>query len=267
MVGYLGYRDADADTPFSRFFRSEMAALPSHVVEALAHGPQAGPTLLGFDEAATVAEPGYQPTENGYGMLADGSIQVSVRTDMPGVTPQMWSWWFGWHGCDSRRYKLWHPRAHLTARWKDGADGDRRGADRYVGRSSLISEYIGSTMMRAAIQFVSPQTMGLPADSGDAVAVCARLGSGDVPVDAGWFIHHVRTTENGSEMRSRFWMGGPHLAVRGAPGIASRVARPVASRVLGASADTARDLLVHCAQEMNHLAGFLADIYDAFGGE
>ena len=108
-MAYLGYRDGDADTPFGKFFRPEMAPLPRHVVEALEHGPQAGPTLLAFEAATTLDDEGYQQTENGYGLLDDGGVQVSVRTDMPGVTPAMWSWWFGWHGSDSRRYKLWHP--------------------------------------------------------------------------------------------------------------------------------------------------------------
>ncbi|BBX73513.1 hypothetical protein H7H78_05710 [Mycobacterium shinjukuense] len=264
---YLGYRNDDANTPFAKFFKPAMARLPQHVVEALQHGPQAGPTLLAFDDVATIANEGYQQTENGYGILEDGSMQVSVRTDMPGVTPAMWSWWFGWHGSDTRRYKLWHPRAHLSAWWKDGDDAGRRGAQRYVGRWSMISEYIGSSMLSAAIQFVTPATMGLPDDSDDAVAVCARLGSGDAPVDAGWFVHHIRSTAGGSEMRSRFWMGGPHIAVRHAPGVASAAVRPFASKVLGVSEGTARNLLVHCAQEMNHLAGFLAALHEGFGKE
>jgi hypothetical protein len=183
----------------------------------------------------------------------------------------MWSWWFGWHGSDTRRYKLWHPRAHLSAAWKDGEqDGDdagRHGAQRYVGRWSLISEYIGSAMLNGAIQFVAPAQLGCPPDTGDAVAICARLGASDTPVDVGWFIHHVRSTPGGSEMRSRFWMGGAHIAVRGAPGIASRAVRPIAARILGTPENNARNLLVHCAQEMNHLAGFLPQLYAAFGDE
>lgn len=256
---YLGYRDGDANTAYGKYFRPVMAPLPRHVVEALEHGPQAGPALLAFDEVGSIADPGYQQTENGYGRLDDGSIAVSVRTDMPGVAPQMWSWWFGWHGSDSRRYKLWHPRAHVAAKWKDAA----LGAQRYVGRTSLISEYIGSTLLRGAIQFVVPETIGLDS-GGDALPVCARLGSGDVPVDVGWFVHHIRPTEQGSEMRSRFWLGGRHIAVRGGPGVVSRLVRPVASQVVEVSAATARDLMVHCAQEMNHLAGFLPDLYAEF---
>src|SRR5262249_15259496 len=89
---YLGYRNDDANTPFATVFNPEMASLPSHVVEALQHGPQGGMALPGFGEAASVADAGYQQTENGYGVLEDGSYQVSVRTDMPGVTPQMWCW-------------------------------------------------------------------------------------------------------------------------------------------------------------------------------
>jgi hypothetical protein len=264
---YLGYRDGDADTPFATFYTPQMAALPRHVAEALEHGPQAGPTLLAFDDTPTLNDEGYQQTENGYGVLHDGSVHVSVRTDMPAVTPPMWSWWFGWHGGDSRRYKLWHPRAHLSAAWQDGADAGRRGSARYVGRTALISEYIGSLKLRAAIQFVTPATLGLPASNDHVLPVCARLGASDLPVDAGWFIHHIRTTGNGSEMRSRFWLGGPHIAVRNAPGLADRIVRPLASHILGASADYARNLMVHCAQEMNHLAGFLPALYAQFADE
>jgi hypothetical protein len=266
---YLGYRNDDADTPFGKFFRLEMAPLPTHVVDALHHGPQGGMALLAFEGGAGVADDGYQQTENGYGVLEDGGYQVSVRTDMPGVTPAMWVWWFGWHGCDTRRYKLWHPRAHLSAAWKDGdvPDTGRVGAARYVGRWSMISEYIGSSLLSGAIQFVAPESMGLPSDSDDAVAVCARLGTGDAPVDVGWFIHHIRSTQGGAEMRSRFWMGGQHIAVRNAPGMASKAMRPTASRILGDAEANARNLLVHCAQEMNHLAGFLPELYDSFRDE
>ena len=264
---YLGYRNDDADTPFGKFFKPEMASLPSHVVDALHHGRQGGMALPAFEDAARVADEGYQQTENGYGVLQDGSYQVSVRTDMPGVIPAMWAWWFGWHGCDTRRYKLWHPRAHLSAAWKDGDDAGRQGSGRYIGRWSLISEYIGSIMFSGAIQFVVPAEIGCPPDSDEAVAICARLGAGDAPLDVGWFIHHIRSTRSGSEMRSRFWLGGPHIAVRNAPGVASKAVRPIASKRLGSAEANARNLLVHCAQEMNHLAGFLPELYDAFGNE
>ncbi|AQT78152.1 hypothetical protein B1R94_01225 [Mycolicibacterium litorale] len=253
---YLGYRAGDADTAWGRYFNPQMQPLPGHVVVALDHGPQADQTLLGFDSAATLLDEGYQQTENGYGTLRGGGFQVSVRTDMPGVTPAMWDWWFGWHGSDSRRYKLWHPRAHASARWGDeDADG------RWVGRTSIIEEYLGSSYAKAAIQFLEPSALGLDADRlGDSVAVCARLGSSEVPVDIGWFIHHIRATADGAEMRSRFWMGGPYTGVRRGNRLADSVIRPIAAHQL----PDPRDLLVHCAQEMNHLAAFLPALHAEF---
>ncbi len=251
---YLGYRGSDAETPFGSFFSPEMAPLPRHVVEALEHGPQAAPVLPGFDDIAALLDAGYQQTEDGYGILADGGVQVSVRTDMPGVTPQMWSWWFGWHGSDARRYKLWHPRAHVSAQWRDNL-----GDGHYIGRTSLVHEYLGSAFAKVAIRFVEPSTLGLgvPADE---VAVCARLGSGELPLDVGWLVHHIRPTAGGAEMRSRFWMGGRHVNVRNGFRVADRMVRPVAARLL----PDPRDLLVHCAQEMNHLAGFLPRLHAEF---
>jgi hypothetical protein len=255
--GYLGYLADDYNTAFADFFQPEMAPLPRHVAEALEHGPQAAPTLPAFDDVAVMLDEGYQQTENGYGVLRDGGIHVSVRTDMPGVTPAMWSWWFGWHGSDARRFKLWHPRAHVSVAWSDGGgDGD------YVGRTSLVQEYLGSTFARPAIQFVAPSVLGLGADRlTDAVAICATIGSSDIPVDVGWVVHHVRPTADGAEMRSRFWMGGRHVALRAGKSLADRAFRPIAARRI----PDPRDLIVHCAQEMNHLAGFLPELYERFG--
>ena len=187
----------------------------------------------------------------GFGYLRGGGFQVSGRTAMPGVTPAMWNWWFGWHGSDSRRYKLWHPRAHVSARWADG-DGDGH----WVGRTSLVEEYLGSSYTKAAISFVEPAVLGLGETGGDLV-VCARLGSTEVPVDIGWLVHHVRVSADGAEMRSRFWMGGPHIGVRKGNRLVDNVIRPIATHQL----PDPRDLLVHCAQEMNHLAGFLPELH------
>jgi hypothetical protein len=256
-MGYLGYRADDLASPFAAFYEPEMAALPRHVVEALDHGPQAEPVLPAFDDANGLFDEGWQRTETGYGRLRDGGVQVSVRTDMPGVEPQMWAWWFGWHGCDARRYKLWHPRAHVSARWRDGGDDVA-----YVGRTSLVQEYLGSEFTRVAIQFVPPARVGLDGSRlNGSVAICARVGSPDVPVDVGWIIHHVRPTAAGSEMRSRFWMGGRHVELRRGSSPADRLLRPIADRQL----PDPRDLMVHCAQEMNHLAAFLPRLYERFG--
>lgn len=266
---YLGYRAGDRDTPYGDFFRPQMAALPRDVAEALEHGPQAGPTLLRLQDAPFLLEGGYHETENGYGVLEDGTVQVSVRTEFPEADPGMLEWWIGWHGEDSRRYKLWHPRAHVAAAWADGDGAARRGAERYVGRTSLVDEYVGSMRSHLAIRFLEPRELGLPAAGTpgptSGVAICARVGARDQPVDFGWLVHQVRPVPGGCEMRSRFWLAGPQLATRGGGMIADRLLRAVLSSGLTGMRVDGRDLFVHCAQEMNHLATFLPALHARCG--
>jgi hypothetical protein len=184
---------------------------------------------------------------------------------MPGVTPAMIDWWFGWHSDSPERYKLWHPQAHVHATWLSSPASATRGRARYVGQTSIVDEYIGSNLIRAAIRFVSPKTLGFtdPSlnDPEAATIVCARTGLADLPVDVGYLAHHVRRTATGSEMRSRFWLGGPYAGGRNGPlgAVLARTAR----LVLRLTEADARALLVHCAEEMQHLASFLPALYES----
>jgi hypothetical protein len=56
-------------------------------------------------------------------------------------------------------------------------------------------------------------------------------------------------------------MGGRHVAVRKGNQLTDTAVRPIAARQL----PYPRDLVVHCAQEMNHLAGFLPALYESAG--
>lgn len=268
---YLGYDVKDRDTPFAKYFNEKMAPLRQDVVDALSLGPQSPVIFGGLDKVVPTfldRESGVTG-DNGYAIGADGSMRVHVLTPMPDVTAEMWDWWFGWHGDDTRRYKLWHPQAHLYAEWADGnaGAGERRGRERYVGRTSFIDEYVGSRLLRGAIRFVAPGEMGLDearlVEGGGETAVCARVGSSQAPVDAGWLLHHVRPAPGGAEMRSRFWIGGRYAGVRGGRGDA--VLGRALRLVVRPTAQMAADLLVHCAREMAHLASFLPAIHAEFG--
>lgn len=266
---YLGYRGDDDQAPWARFFDDAMAPLLPEVVDALHTGPVAPPQLGSLDHVAELVDR-EDPVETGIAIEADGSMVVSLRTEMPSCTASMWDWWFGWHGSDPRRYKLWHPRAHLSALWGDGDDAGRTGRDRYVGRTSFVDEYLGSTLAPVTIRFVPPAELGFDQarlDAGGSTAICARTGSSQFPVDLGWLVHLVEPADDGCRMRSRFWLGGRHTAPRAqVPGL-DRVARPAANRKAGFGVDAARDLLVHCSQEMTHLAAFLPELHAGFGDQ
>ena len=265
---HLGWSEADrAGKPYARFLNPELAPMPSHVRAALDRGPVPGPLLPPFEAAPENLFGSAPVLENGFTIASDGAMRVSARTDLPGVTPAMIDWWFGWHSDSPERYKLWHPQTHVHAAWLSPPPAGARGRARYVGFTSLIDEYIGDDLIRGSIAFVPPRSFGFSdpvlADPERATVVCARVGLGDLPIDIGWLAHYVRRTATGSEMRSRFWIGGPYVAGRRSAigAVAARIAR----LVMRPTQSDARALFVHCAEEMQHLAGFLPGLHAEFG--
>lgn len=246
---------------FHNYSNPNVKPISTEIAEAIEKSPFDSGLFLQIEDAAELAKPGYVEVENGYAFHADGSTTVSVLTDMPGVTPAMWHWWFGWHGDSSEKYKLWHPPAHVSAVWEDGKIGEVK----YIDRNSHIQEYIGPTKESASIQFKSPTLVGLPefdpnsSSSGtDTVYIVARIGLMPIPVDFGWLVHQVRETGNGSEMRSRFWLGGRHIAGRNS---FMNMMAPLIRRVRKVPESQIIDTTTHCGEEMAHLATFLAEIY------
>lgn len=262
MKKYLGYLPTDYQLPYSKYYRESVVAPPGFVLEGLSKSPYPAGTITALTDVAQLANPDYLPIETGYSLETDGSICVAVLTNMPRVLPEMWEWWFGWHGCRADRYKLWHPKAHLDARWKDGLDDEN-----YLNRTSHIEEYIGGSLEKAAIQFVAPATLGIqPVASAvvnPSVFICARVGFSQIPLDIGYLVHQIRTVEGGSEMRSRFWIGGQHIRLRGDNLFFNSISKAI-QRFKKISAHQAESLLTHCSEEMNHLAAFLPELYQEF---
>jgi len=262
---YLGYSEKDlANSPFAKYFNPNIAPMQPQVKEAIACGGQTQELFYSVDQAPKLLDEGYWPVESGYARSNDMGMRVFCLTQMPNVTPEMWDWWFGWHGDDASKYKLWHPHAHINAEWKDG----QKGRHAYVGRTSHITEYLGSEIKKGAITFIPPSEMGLNETELEAkgqVAICALIGLPGIPMIAGRMIHLVRPVEDGAEMRSRMWMGGSSVAFGKKPGPLRKLLAWLIRPVVAALLPNPQELLVHNAQEMQHLAEILPDLYAEFG--
>ena len=268
---YLGMKPGDLEgKPYARFWNPDMAPLPAHAREALAHGPVAEPLLPPLAQAQGTLEGREQGLENGFCLLTGGAMHLAIYTRMPDVSPEMVDWWFAWHSDEPQRYKLWHPRAHVHAAWRTQPPPGTTGRGRYVGQTSCVDEYIGSTVGSYAIRFVPPQELGLDgrllADPRQATAICARVGFADWPLDFGYLAHYVSRVEGGAEMRSRFWIGGEYAKARRGGPIANLALAGI-KRFMKPTAQDGSALLVHCSQEMSHLASFLPKIHAELSGE
>ena len=244
-----------------------MAALSPEVMQALLQSPCSAEEGLPFSEIHHLLDPGKLPIESGFSRLATGEIYVAVNTPMPGVSGKMIDWWFGWHSDESQRYKLWHPRAHMKAEMNISTVDTPELSDRerYIGNTSYVDEYIGTGMQRLAIQFRSPGEFDLDESrfesAGVQTAVCANVGLAHAPFNFGKLVHLIRETQDGCEMRSRFWLG--RLTLRSLPDD-HVVNRLLGSRQLSRVAvgrELGHDMVVHCAMEMTHLASFLPQLH------
>lgn len=265
---YLGYREADRAKPYAKFFSERTLPVQPQVNEALLAGM--APTEYGYspsDAVRMLTRPGYHAMETGWTIRDDGTVAVSILTDMPGVTGEMWDWWFGWHSCESARYKLWHPDAHQFSAVGQPRSGNRDLTDRqrYIGNVSYVDEYVGGHLVPLAIRFMDPAQMGFDEIPAGETVIVGRVGPSIAPAAFGWIVHQVRATDSGSEMRSRFFLNYPqHLDLP-----TTSVAHPPAGRAPAAEPNLEQlgvGLLHHCAAEMNHLASFLPNLHTTFDG-
>lgn len=264
---YLGMRPGDLDGKrYAKFWNPNMETMQEHVLRALNHGVEASELGFPVEEANQLLEPGYLALENGFTRLPNGQIFVAVLTKMPGVTSEMIDWWMGWHYLETQRYKLWHPRAHIANRAERMISDDAGYTDRekYLGNPNYVTEYVGNDCVDITIAF-APASDYLDVSRFEAArigtALCGVVSPQNAPVSAAILIHAIRETEDGCEMRSRFWLG--RIEVTGLPGagLLNKITRSqfVAKRAFPIEAG--RDMVVHCGMEMNHLASFLPALY------
>ena len=232
--------------------------VPSHVKEALDQGPAEPENGLTLADTNELLRPGYLSLETGYTRLPNGQIFVAVLTKMPGVKGKMIDWWFEYAG-DTEKYRMWHPKDHVVGEWDE-----KWSPGHYIGASHLVHEYLGEEFMKLKITFHEPSEYfdtSRFAEANVSAVVCGRVGFLDKPLDFAHVIHFVRDTDEGCEMRSRFWSGDIRFRLPVIGPALSCVANTPLMRKRLVKEQIGRDLTIHCAEEMNRLAGFLPELY------
>ncbi len=267
---YLGMRPGDLDEkPYAKYWNPEMGSMPSHVQKALMRGVEA--KELGFEitDANQLLDPGYLSLESGWTRLESGQVFVSILTKMPKVNGKMIDWWFAWNYMEDQRYKLWHPRAHVSERAEKmlGDDPNLSDREKYLDNPAYVVEYVGGESLDLVITLLDPShylDVSRFEEARIGTAICAKCGYTGKGLNFGLLIHLIRETEAGCEMRSRFWLGDIEVTWLPDKGILNRIASTKLVAKHAVPLDLGRDMLVHCAMEMNHLASFLPELYSDY---
>lgn len=266
-------RERIAGKPYAHHFRGDNMMIREEVMPAL-QAPMPAEAALGTTAADlnSLLDAGHHDHENGYCALPDGTAYVASRTLFPGCTAEMFRWWFWWHSFESERYTLWYPWNHVSVRRRDLEARTRQGLtheQRYIGSTHIITEYIGPQRADIEIAFVDPADWGFQtsrfADAGIHGHACGQVAWRRPHASVGTMVHLIRDTDDGFELRSRYWIGdriglslGSHELPLGWAASATRLKKLLAGERL------AYEQLLHDQIEFTHLATFLARIYAEF---
>lgn len=192
---------------YSKYYYMEMAKPDQAMVDRVNQGPIDPKDALRIQDLNDLLNPGYLASEFGYCVMPDGSGYISNITKMPGVTPEMFDWWFLWHGLHPLRYKVWDPDDHFDVRV---SDEDRRRLldpnipmrERIWGVKHYIKEDVGlGHVFEPIADFQSPEEFGFDMKRFKSPNVETAICAG------GFMCHFIRKIERGVELRSRFWLG------------------------------------------------------------
>lgn len=243
----------EQSSPLYKYFQREIAPTPPDVVDRIMRGEFDPAGALLPTEMNRMFDDGYLPGEFGWWKLSDGGMMLANLTPMPGVTPEMFDWWFAWHGLNSMRYKIWDPDDHYYCQTRNpeiSLDSSRPMKERYWNTTHDIKEALlpGQQPTGVALTFVPPEVVGYSPER-------LKDFKGTIVCTPGPAImaHFVRPTADGCELRTRFWMG-----YQGVDG------KPVRIPEFPAVEMAVKAMLIHNVKEFTHLAKILPEVYAEF---
>ncbi len=251
---------AEEKLSYAKYFHYPMTPIPQEKLDILAAGPMEPSKMLNIGLRAKLFEPGYFEEETGYGVASDGSGYVANLTKMPGVTKEMFEWWFAWHALEDTRYKIWDPEDHYYARQKERDKAMSHNLpmrERTWGTTHEILEDIGAGPDELVLDFKFPSEMGYPEElvgtQRCASMMCAN-GHGPEPGKgvAAVMTHMIREIEGGIELRSRFWIGYQIL---------NGMTMKLIPRGESVPMEVVKGLFAHNLKEFTHLAAILPLVY------
>lgn len=236
--------------PLYSFYEIPIEPAPKEIVEQIMQMSFETEGGMPYSDINLLFEDGYLPNEFGLYKNPDGGSMVANLTDMPGVTPEMFDWWFAWHGLDTMRYIIWDKDDHYycqTQHAQRALDASLSLKERYWHTEHDIEEALldGQDPIPVHLKFAPPEELGFAPEK-----LAAFQGTIVATTEQAIMIHFLRPTEHGSELRTRFYMG-----YRAVPGGAVVIPDEPQIDAMGQA------LLIHNVKEYRHLAKILPELY------
>ena len=207
--------------PYAKYYYDQEDA-PQEIWDSLGDNePVDYQKSLPIQDRNKIFDDGYMEVERGWSIFPDGTGTCAGIMQFPDATPEMMYWWFSWFPREDFRGRIWEPKNHvgcMITRKEFNAIADdtiplkeRLWGHHFFPIDLGVRPDPDAEPSPIRIEFFSPTQFGLDenriAELGDNVSViCAQVGPPGMP-QATAFMHVCRKTENGMELRSRFWYG------------------------------------------------------------
>lgn len=245
--------EEEINSPLYKYLQIDIAPVPKEKFDRIMEGTFDPAEAIMPTEMNRLFDEGYLSGEFGWYRLADDGIMIANFTPMPGVTPEMFDWWFAWHGLDSLRYKIWDKEDHYYCKTRNpeiALDSSLSMRERYWNTTHDVKEALldDQEPVDICLNFVPPETVGF-----DPVRLKEFGGTIVCTPGPAIMTHFIRPTADGCELRTRFWLG--YSVVNNAP---VRIPEFVPDEMV------AKAILVHNVKEFTHLAKILPNVYEEF---
>ncbi len=259
--GKVPLKEEDKKKSYYKYYEQDLAPFDPAKMEKMRKGLTPDKALP-FKDRNKLFDPGYFEDEVGWCVMPDGTGYISNLTKMPGVTVEMFDWWFAWHSLDDLRYTIWDPEDHYYARTMNRAralDPDLSPRERLWDTTHDILEDTGLGPEGLYINFKNPGDLGydvskIGTEACGTIVTGKGFGKGQPPLASPPTImtHFVREIEGGIELRSRFWMGWTYENGRDVKALPDGIFMPPMGPM---------SLGMHNVKEFTNLAAILPKVY------
>ncbi len=193
-------------------------------------------------------QPGFDENDLGYCLLPNGCAYASVRSELPGITPEMNDWYKRFRIGDKLAYMIWYPGSHDNETDGITQEDVGFGQERFEFEVPASIKNLGFSCHPAE---TDPLYVGIVGGGGRWV----NLEDPEITPRVTTLFHYMRRLPDreGLEFRTHLYIG---MFIVDGHAVVRQVLQPEIAL------ECARRLAHHCIYERANMASFLPELYD-----